>query len=273
VKPAPFEYERPATLEEAVELRAAHGADSAILAGGQSLVPLLNFRMARPRLVIDLSGISSLAYVERRDGGVAIGAMSRQRDLELDTPAYEANPLLRETLQLVAHPVIRNRGTVCGSIAHADSAAELPTLFATLDARATVVGPGGEREVAGSDLFRFHMTTSLEPDELVREVWFPALEPGTGYAYVESVRRHGDYALAGVCCVLKPGGEARLGFSGVASRPAVRVDATAAEAAAVAADVVEAGDDYVASQAFRRHLVENLMADALARAAERQGAS
>jgi carbon-monoxide dehydrogenase medium subunit len=273
VKPVPFEYERPTTLQEAVELRAAHGLDSAILAGGQSLVPLLNFRMARPRVVLDLGGISSLAYVERRDGGVAVGAMARQRDLELDTSAHEANPLLRETLQLVAHPVIRNRGTVCGSVAHADSAAELPTLFATLDARATVVGPVGEREVAGSDLFRFHMTTSLEPDELVREVWFPALESGTGYAYVESARRHGDYALAGVCCVLKPSGEVTLGFSGVAPRPAVRAGATVAEAAAVAADVVEAGDDFSASQAFRRHLVEHLIAAALALAAERQEAS
>jgi len=117
------------------------------------------------------------------------------------------------------------------------------------------------------------MTTSLEPDELVREVWFPPLESGTGYAYVESARRHGDYALAGVCCVLKPNGEARLGFSGVAPRPAVRMGATVAEATAAAADVVEAGDDYVASRAFRRHLVEHLTARAVALAAERQGAS
>lgn len=273
MKPAQFEYARPTTLEEAVELRASHGWDSVILAGGQSLVPLLNFRMVRPRLVIDLGGIASLAYVERRDGGVAAGAMARQRDLEVDGSAYDANPLIRETLQLVAHPVIRNRGTVCGSIAHADSAAELPTLFATLNGRATVVGPARNREVTGGDLFRFHMTTSLEPDELVREVWFPSLDPGTGYAYVESARRHGDYALAGVCCVLDSSGKARLGFSGVASRPAVRVDATVDQAATLAADVVESADDYAASQAFRRHLVEHLIRRAFTMAAERQGAS
>lgn len=281
MKPASFEYARPADLAEAVELRAELGSDSAILAGGQSLIPLLNFRLARPQVLIDLGGIRSLAYVEPRDGGVAVGAMARQRDLELDDHAARVNPLVRETLELVAHTVVRNRGTVCGSIAHADSSAELPTLFATIDARATAVGPVGERTLTGAELFQFHMTNTLEQDELIREVWFPPLPPRTGHAYLEVARRHGDYALAGVCCTVtldnhKTVTQARLGYGGVASRP---VRATAAEelmqgmaaddeqalarASQAARDVVETADDYAASRDYRRHLVANLTARAL----------
>ena len=203
--------------------------------------------MARPRVVIDLGGIASLAYVERRDGGVAVGAMARQRDLELDTPRTRRTRCCARRSQLVAHPVIRNRGTVCGSIAHADSAAELPTLFATLDARARVVGPAASARwlVATFSIPHDH---PLEPDELVREV-------GSRRRIRHGLRLRRERAttrrLRARGCLLRAeaDGEARLGFSGVASRPAVRVDARSPRRRAAAADVVEAGDDYVASQA------------------------
>jgi carbon-monoxide dehydrogenase medium subunit len=281
VKPPSFEYARPRDLPEALELRAELGYDSAILAGGQSLIPLLNFRLARPQVLIDLGGIRGLAYVEARDGGVAVGAMARQRDLELDDHAARVNPLVRETLQLVAHPVVRNRGTICGSIAHADSSAELPTLFTTIDGQATAVGPSGERMLVGGELFQFHMTNALQPDELIREVWFPPLPPRTGYAYVEMARRHGDYALAGVCCTVTLDGDGaaaqvRLGYGGVAPRPVRATTAeelmrgvgandeeAMAEAGQAARDVVEASDDHAASSDFRRHLVATLTVRAL----------
>jgi aerobic carbon-monoxide dehydrogenase medium subunit len=286
MKPAVLDYARPSGLPEAVALRAEHGMESLVLAGGQSLIPMLNFRIARPGVLIDLNGCPELAYIEARDGGTAIGAMTRQRDLELDAGVHDRNPLVRETLHNVAHGVVRNRGTVGGSIAHADAAAELPALFTALEGRATVAGPGGERVVAGQDLFLFHMTSALEADELLREVWLPDLPARTGYAFLEYARRHGDYAVAGVCAVvtLDEAGavaDARLGYAGVASRPMRARDAEQAlagrrpdddaitEAARAAEAVVEAADSWTASQAYRRHLVNRLTVRALRTAAER----
>jgi carbon-monoxide dehydrogenase medium subunit len=284
MKPPPFDYARPATLAEAVRLRGEHGDESVILAGGQSLLPLLNFRLSRPGLVIDLGGIRELAYVEERDGGVAVGAMTRQRDLELHEGAARCNPLIRETLGHVAHTVVRNRGTVVGSVAHADASGELPTLFATVGGVATAASTEGERQVTGEDLFAFHLTNSLEPGELLREVWFPALRPDDGHAYVEFARRHGDYALCGVCATLRVGDDgaiaaARLGFSGVTTRPrrcraaeeallgrAAGDEAFASAAATAAADVVDVADDYAADREYRQHLVRRLTHEALQRA-------
>ncbi|MEZ5122881.1 MAG: FAD binding domain-containing protein [Solirubrobacterales bacterium] len=183
MKPAVFDYARPQTLAEALALRGQHGSDSAVLAGGQSLMPMLNLRLARPEMLIDLGAARELAYVRPRDGGVAVGAMARQRDVELAAQADGGNPLIAETLRHVAHGVVRNRGTVCGSIAHADAAAELPTLFTTLGGVARVASAAGERTVTGADLFAFHLTSTLEPDELLREVWLPDLEPGAGWAF------------------------------------------------------------------------------------------
>ncbi|MFN8205650.1 MAG: FAD binding domain-containing protein [Solirubrobacteraceae bacterium] len=286
MKPAVFDYARPETLAEALALRGQHGSDSAVLAGGQSLMPMLNLRLARPEMLIDLGAARELAYVRPRDGGIAVGAMARQRDVELAAQADGGNPLIAETLRHVAHGVVRNRGTVCGSIAHADAAAELPTLFATLGGVARVASAAGERTVTGADLFAFHLTSTLEPDELLREVWLPDLEPGAGWAFTEFARRHGDYALAGVCAVVVLGdgdtiARARLGYCGVAPTP-VRADAAEralagaaagekayAEAARLAEDVVEAPDDIAASQAFRRHLVNRLTQRALRTASQR----
>jgi carbon-monoxide dehydrogenase medium subunit len=284
MKPARFDYERPESLEEVIALRARHGGDSVLLAGGQSLLPLLNFRLARPSVIIDLDAVAELAYIEERDGGIAVGAMTRQRDLELHSRAKALNPLIAETLTHVAHGVVRNRGTVGGSIAHADASAELPAVFTGLDGRARVRGPGGEREIVGGDLFLFHMTSALEPDEVLCEVWFPALEPKTGYAFVEAARRHGDYALCGVCATVTVDQEmveARLAYSGVATRPVRAVEAEQAlvgnvpsddvfaAAARAARDVVGVADDYVASRGYRRHLVERLTIRALRKAVAR----
>lgn len=292
MKPPRFVYERPESVDEAVELRARFAADASVLAGGQSLIPMLNFRLARPEVLIDLGGVRELAYVREDDGGIAVGAMARQRDLERNEAARRLNPLIGETLGQVAHTVVRNRGTVVGSIAHADASAELPTLFTALDGRARATGPDGERTLTGDELFVFHLTNALEPDELLTEVWFPALPARTGYAFEESARRHGDYALAGVCATLTLDsagaiGEARLACCGVATRPARARDAEqllagrepddgAIEAAGEAVRaVVDVSDDLVASQDLRRHLVHRLTVRALrsaaARATERSG--
>ena len=285
MKPAAFAYVRAESIAEAVALRGEHGYDSAILAGGQSLIPIMNFRLARPGVVIDIGATSDSREVVERDGGVAVAPMTRQRDLEVSEAAHRANPLIRETLELVAHAVVRNRGTVCGSIAHADAAAEQPALFATIDGVATATSPRGSRQITGADLFSFHLTSTLEEDELITDVWFPALAADEGYAFVEFARRHGDYALAGVCATMRLDGDkvasVRVGCSGVAPRPS---RSTAAEqlvgqsadpaafagvAAAIADEVVEASDDIAASADYRKHLVRELAADALARAAAR----
>lgn len=286
MKPGPFVYHRPSSLDEVVTLRGSYGDEASLLAGGQSLIPMLNFRLARPDALIDLGGVEELAYVRERDGGVAMGAMARQRDVEESPAARRLNPLIHETLQHVAHPVVRNRGTVVGSIAHADAAAELPALFAALDGQATVVNGDGERVVNGEELFVFHLTTSLQTDEVVREVWLPALAAGTGYAFAESARRHGDYALAGVCATLEltPEGtiaHARLAYSGIAPRPVRAHSAESAlddatpdddvfqEASRLAAGLVETPGDPVASEDYRRHLVQRLTIRALTTAARR----
>lgn len=286
MKPPPFAYERPRSLEEIVSLRERHGADSALLAGGQSLLPMLNFRLARPTVLIDLGAVDELSYIEDRDGGIAVGAMVRQRDLELAPLAIQRNPLIAVTLQHVAHHVVRNRGTVGGSIAHADASAELPALFTALDGRARIIGPQGERQVTGGDLFMFHLTSTLEPDEVLREVWLPALPASTGYAFVEAARRHGDYALCGVCATVTVNGaiaSARIAYSGVATKPVRASQAEQAlvgqptteeafqSAAALARELVDVSDDYVASRAYRQHIVERLTVRALREATRRAG--
>lgn len=289
MKPAAFDYRRPAALDEAIALRGEYGHDSVILAGGQSLIPMMNFRLARPQVVIDLGRTDGTRYVTERDGGVTVGPMARQRDLEVSPDAVRLNPLIEATLHNVAHAVVRNRGTAVGSIAHADASAELPTLFTVLDGVATVASTRGTRSVTGAELFSFHLTNTLEADELVSEVWLPGLADDEGYAYVEYARRHGDYALAGVCATIRLDDEriasARLGFSGVATKPVRCTDAEAAligltagdEAFAAAGEiaaeqVVEVGDDFAATRSYRQHLVRSLTQQALREAVERASA-
>lgn len=285
MKPACFQYFAPSSLEEAVALRASHPGGS-LLAGGQSLVPIMNFRLARPDCLIDLGGLRELAYVHTSSEEVVVGAMTRQRELERDAAACHANPLIRETLQLVAHAVIRNRGTIGGSIAHADPAAELPALLTCLDGTAEVVGPEGRRRIPASSLFTFHLTTSIELDEILISASFPALPSSAGWAFSEVSRRHGDFALAGVCCVLQLDGNrgveaVRLAACGISSIPQRLVaaeevlagselnEAAVREAGMAASAYVTAQDETQASTAYRQGLVETLVRRAVSRAADR----
>lgn len=279
MKPAPFRYVLPATIEEAVQAKGEH-EDAVVLAGGQSLVPTLNFRLANPDAVIDLRRVPKLAGITVTDSQVRVGAMTRQRDLELDQAAATANPLLRETLRHVAHPVVRNRGTVGGSIAHADPAAELPCLLTALDGEVVAAGGRGERTIAAGDLFEFIMTTSLAPDEIVIEVRFPVLPPRTGWVFTEFARRHGDFALAGVAVLVTYGDNGavscRAAACGVGFTPvrlteleeAVVAGMPPKDAAATTRGVV--ADDGATGE-YKKHLLAGLAERALTLAADRGG--
>jgi aerobic carbon-monoxide dehydrogenase medium subunit len=231
VKPPPLDYAAPETVDEAVGLLAGD-LDAKVLAGGQSLVPLLSMRLAFPDLLVDLRRIAGLDEIGESDGHLVMGAMVRQRDAETSELVAARCPLVVEALRHVAHPQIRSRGTVGGSIAHADPAGELPAAAIALDARVRVRGPDGERLVPAAELYRGMLTTSLAPAEMVTAVEFPVDGEGSGSACVEVARRAGDYAICGaVARVSTAGGvvaEARLALFGVADRP---VRAAAAEAA------------------------------------------
>lgn len=197
MKPASFRYYAPRTVEETISLLEQFGEDAKILAGGQSLVPLMNFRLARPNHLVDINRVSSLDYLREDDGALAIGALTRQRSVELSELARRRNPLLIEASQYIGHPAIRNRGTVCGSMAHADPAAEWPALALVMDATFVIRGPAGERRVPARDFFISYFTTCLEPRELLTEVRVAELPPGAGWSFLEVSRRHGDFALVG----------------------------------------------------------------------------
>jgi CO/xanthine dehydrogenase FAD-binding subunit len=204
VKPAPFEYDAPATLEEAVELLGQHGEEAKVLAGGQSLVPLLNFRLARPARIVDVNRIDLLSYVRRRNGVLHLGALARIATMERSRLVAEHWPILREAVRHAGHPQIRSRGTVGGSVAHGDPSAELPTVLAALGARFVVRSVRGQRTLAADELFVGFLTTSLAPDELIVEVEVPPLAQGSGTAFVEYARVHGDFALAGAAVIVSP---------------------------------------------------------------------
>ncbi len=290
MKPASFELIRPETVEDAVAFKSGYGADASVLAGGQSLVPMLNFRLARPAALVDLGAVPGLDGIRLEDGLIHVGAMVRQTALEQSEVAVAACPLLREALHHVAHPVIRNRGTVGGTIAHADASAELPTVLVALHGSVVAAGPQGSRTVSARELFDFHLTTSLEPDEILTEVRFPALARGAGGAFVEVARRHGDYALAGVCAIVELDddsriGAARLAYSGVAATPVEATEAAAvlvgeppgdavfAEAGERATGCVDVIDEEQASIAYRKQLVRTLTRRALAEASHRASTS
>src|SRR2546430_134240 len=202
MKPAPFDYFSPGTVDEALALLAEHGDEAKPLAGGQSLIPAMNFRLARPAVLVDLNGISALAYVRAESGGVAMGAMTRQRTVERSDVVARAAPLLAEAMPSIAHPQIRNRGTVGGSIAHADPSAELPAVMLALEARFQARSATGERSIPAGEFFKGMLETALEPGELLVEIAVPPLPGRSGTAFVEMARRHGDYALVGVAAVV-----------------------------------------------------------------------
>jgi CO/xanthine dehydrogenase FAD-binding subunit len=237
VKPPPFEYQAPASVEEALPLL---GPDSAVLAGGQSLLPLLNLRLARPELVVDLNGIAELDYIRAEDGVLRIGAMTRQLALERSELVRERSPLLNKAVRFVGHAQIRTRGTVGGSVAHADPAAELPVALAALGARFLLRSPRGERVVGAGELFVGPLSTSREADELLVEIEVPEQPAGAGAGFSEHARTHGDFATAGAAAVVVHGSHAGIALLGAGPVPA---RAQAAEAALVAgASAREAAD-------------------------------
>ena len=290
MKPAPFAYEAPDSLGAALDLLARHGGDAKVLAGGQSLIPVMNFRLAQPATLIDLNRLPGLDFVRRTAaGGLAIGAMTRQRRLEREPLVAELAPLLAEAVPHIAHPQIRNRGTVGGSLAHADPAAELPAVAVALRARFRLARTGAERWVEAERFFAGLFTTDLAPEELLVEVELPPLPPRTGWAFMEVARRHGDYAQVGVAALvtLEDGGrcrEARLAYLSVGDKPVVAAraaaqlagevpteEAIAAAAETVAREEIDPTGDLHASAAFKRHLARVLTARALRRAVERAG--
>jgi CO/xanthine dehydrogenase FAD-binding subunit len=203
VKPARFEYDAPVTVDETLDLLAQHGAESKVLAGGQSLVPLMNFRLARPARLIDINGVAELSGIKRQNGKLVVGAMTRHAHLERSNEVAEGWPLLHEAVGWVGHLQIRNRGTVGGSVAHADPAAELPAAFAALEAAFHVRSKRGSRVVPWNQFFVAEFTTALAEDELVSAIEVPAQDPATGTAFVEFARRHGDFALGGAAVTMR----------------------------------------------------------------------
>ena len=270
--------------EEALSLLAEHGDDAKVLAGGQSLVPLLALRLAQPEQLVDISRIDELATIANGDG-LHIGAVVRQRAVERSEDVARSNPLLAGAVRFIGHAAIRNRGTVGGSIAHADPAAELPTVLVALDGEVELASTRGTRRVAAADLFEGFLTTVLEPDELLTAVHLPSLPAGTGWAFQEFSRRSGDFAIAGVACTLRVEGgtvaEARIAMSGMDQTPirmgagedtlvgqAPSAELWAAAAAAAVTDV-QPPSDLHGTRAYRRQLAGVLIRRALAEAFER----
>jgi aerobic carbon-monoxide dehydrogenase medium subunit len=249
MKPAPFQYHAPASVDDACSLLGSLD-DAKVLAGGQSLIPLLNFRLARPQHLVDINRVRGLDRIYERDGGVAVQALARQAAVEDSELVVRVCPLLSDAVRLVAHRVIRNRGTVCGSIAHADPASEIPAVLLALGGSAVARSSRGERTIPADQLFTGVFETSLAPDEMLVEAWFPA--SAGKHAILEESRRHGDFALAGVVRA----GE-RLALFGVASTPVLadRADPTRG---------LQPSGDLEATPDFRLHLVRVLTEKAFA---------
>jgi CO/xanthine dehydrogenase FAD-binding subunit len=202
MKPAPFEYRAPDSVEETLGLLREHGSEAKLLAGGQSLVPAMNFRVVQPGVLIDLNRVAEVSYIHEEAGAVRVGAMTRERHLEFDPIIAEQIPLLHEAVPFIAHPQIRNRGTIGGSIVHADPAAELPVLMLALDARLKARSASGERWIAAREFFSGMFTTALEPDEILLEIELPSNSGHTGWSFMEVAPRAGDYALMGLAALV-----------------------------------------------------------------------
>lgn len=288
MKPPQFDYEAPDSVEDAVALLANDELEVKALAGGQSLVPLLSMRLAYPDLLVDLRRIDGLAGVSREGDAVVVGAMTTQHDAEADALLADHCPLVPDALRNVAHPQIRTRGTVGGSIAHGDPAAELPAVVVALDATVRVSGAGSAREIAGADLYATTLTTTLEEGELLTAVEFPVAPPGSGAACVEVARRAGDYAMCGgVAQVTVAGGtfsDVRLALFGISDTP-VRIAgveeklrgaeasaAVIAEACAGATEGIALTGDARADEDYARQLASVVAKRSLTQALERTAA-
>ncbi len=280
MKLPPFEYACPTSLADAVALLAAHDGEAKPLAGGQSLVPMLAFRVAAPALLVDLGKLEELRQIAISDQGVTLGAMVRWCDILDDARLRTAHPLLVAAVEHVAHYQIRNRGTVGGSLAHADPAAEMPGIAVTCEAEIAVVGKAGPRIIAAADFFRGPLMTALEPDEIISEIRLPRWPARRRFGFAEFARRRGDFALAGAALFYDPDDRgmarnAHVGVIGVADRPlrlAAVEDAlngraingeTVAAAAAAARAAVDPADDIHAGGAYRRALIGTMVERAL----------
>jgi aerobic carbon-monoxide dehydrogenase medium subunit len=286
VKPAPFDYFAPSSLDEALALLEQHGGDAKPLAGGQSLIPAMNFRLATPAVLVDLNGVAELAYVRKSDNALHIGGMTRHRTLETNTVVAADQPLIADTMPFVAHQAIRTRGTIGGSLAHADPAAELPAVMLALQATMTLRKKGGTRQVPASEFFTGLFSTAIEPGEIITEVSIPRADHAhTACAFDEISRRHGDFALAGAAAVVSVDNigvctDARVALLSVADspviagsvssalggqRPTPRLIRDAAEASAASSDIDPASDIHASSR-YRRRLAAVLIRRVLERA-------
>lgn len=281
MKPAVFEYCAPRSLDDVIGVL-AEASGAMVLAGGQSLVPAMNMRLANPARLVDIQHVEGLKGIDVQAGRIIVRAMTRHRELELNEAVHKANPLIRAAMAHVAHVPIRNRGTTVGSICHADAAAEMPMVLLAVGGTVTAVGPAGRREISAADFFQFHMTTSRQPDEIIVDARFPVLPEGAGWAFEEFTRRHGDYAIAAVAAIVdRAGGKASLAACGIGSRPlrlsvaeSILVEGDYAEAAIEAAadsakDEVTAPDDMHATNAYRRDLLAALVRRAVRKAVSR----
>ena len=288
MKPAPFEYFAPTSVEEALSHLAKYGYDAKVLAGGQSLVPMMNFRLVQPSVLVDLNNIPDLAYIKPdENGGLRLGAMVRHHQVEIDPLVEKRAPLLHGTMPNIAFPQVRNRGTFGGSVSHADPSAELPSVSMTLDGRFRLRSQNGERWVPASEFFIGLFTTVLEPDELLVEVALPSMPARSGWSFMEVARRPHDFALAGVATVVRLDEasrceEARIVFLSAGDGPMLAQRAveslkgqpptaesirTAAEIAA--SEEIDPSSDIHATAEFRRHLANVLCRRALEQAFER----
>jgi CO/xanthine dehydrogenase FAD-binding subunit len=290
MKPAPFEYSAPTSVAEAIELLTAGGDDDEIklLAGGQSLMPLLNMRLSRPTRVLDLAKVEGLDFIRETDGGLVIGAMTTKRSVEDCEAIKRDHPLFWESTIAIGHPQIRNRGTVGGSMAQADPAAEYPAVALALDMEMVAQGTGGERVIPADDFFITYLTTDLGPDEILTEVRVPRLPAGTGWSFQELARRHGDFAMVGAVVRLRIDGgrcaDSRIVLFGVADR-AVRMagaeallkdrappaELLAQVGAKVAEEIEDPVSDVHASGDYRRHLANVLTRRGIEEAVGRAG--
>jgi carbon-monoxide dehydrogenase medium subunit len=288
MKPAPFDYRAPTTVEEALSHLAEHGYDAKVIAGGQSLIPMMNFRLVQPAMLVDLNNIPDLAYIRADEkGGLQLGALTRHHQVEVDPLVAAQIPLLHEAMPKIGYPQIRSRGTLGGSISHADPSAELAAVSVALNGRFRLRSPRGERWVPAQDFFVGLFSTVLEPDELLVEVALPPLSARTGWSILEVARRRHDFALVGVVAVVTLDGkgvcqQARMVFLSAGDRPMVAhraADALAGQAPTpevlraaaelAASDEIDPSSDIHATAEFRRHLAKVLARRALDQACRR----
>jgi len=287
VKPPPLDILTPSSLAEALSMLTEYGDEARPLAGGQSLVPLLNFRLSRPAILIDLNKIADLAYIKDEGTHIAIGAMTRERAIEVSDLVRKETPLLQEATTQIAHLPIRSRGTIGGSLANADPAAEYPAVVLALECELVAQSVRGERRIKAAAFFEDILTTALEPDELLTEIIVPKIPDGSGSAFVEIARRHGDFALAGIAAQITFAKSAptdvRLAVCGAgttasrltAAEEIIQRDGVGAEAIKAASDAaavsVDPMSDLHASADYRRRLTAVMTAQAVEKAAQRAG--